>query len=428
MKRAHYEELRQIEIGRAIGDLFRWRLSGAPLSLAVGVLFVTFDTVLWRRITIGVAVLGMTSIMIWQHVRDHKIARSAEDLGLNLILVAFVQAAAVIATGGLTSPLLPAVYVITLLMAMFLPTRRFVAGALLQGGWISAITVAQIALPLGDVPILGDASQATGALVIRGTLALFFVFGVSMIGHRSRVAFEAIALRSIKARDEVLASYEDETRAVTTLAGEIAHELKNPLASVKSLAQIVAKDLDGKPAERLSVLRREVDRMQGILEEFLNFSRPLVPLALVETDLSDLCRDVALLHEATARERGVSVVVGAGDRAEVRCDPRKVKQILVNLIQNAIAASPDGATIAITARTGEEGASIVVRDQGRGLPEGVDVFAPGVTTKPGGSGLGLTIARGIARQHGGDLTIASAPSGCAATLVLPSIEHAKEAA
>lgn len=428
MKRAHYEELRQIEIGRAIGDLFRWRLSGAPLSLGVGALLVTFDPVLWRRITIGLAVVTMTVLSIWQRLRDRKIAKNEADLGLNLILIAVAQLAAVVATGGLLSPLLPSVYVITLLMAMFLPARRLITGAAIQGACIFALTIAQVASPFARVPLLGDAAPEPYAAALRGGVSLLFVFGVSMIGHRSRAAFEAIALRSIKARDEVLASYEDETRAVTTLAGEIAHELKNPLATVKSLAQIVAKDLDGKPAERLSVLRREVDRMQGILEEFLNFSRPLVPLALLETDLADLCRDVALLHEATARERGVSVVVDADDRANVRCDPRKVKQILVNLIQNAIAASPDGAAITITARADEEGASIVVRDLGQGLPEGVDVFAPGVTTKPGGSGLGLTIARGIARQHGGDLTIASAPSGCSATLVLPAIERAKEAA
>ncbi len=127
-------------------------------------------------------------------------------------------------------------------------------------------------------------------------------------------------------RDRTLALHAEQRHTLTTLSAEIAHELKNPLASIKGLSALVAKDVNGKTAERVTVLRREVDRMQSILEEFLNFSRPLVPLALAETDLAHLAHDVARLHEGTSGERGVEIRVDSTHPVELTCDARKVRQ------------------------------------------------------------------------------------------------------
>src|SRR5581483_5526596 len=103
------------------------------------------------------------------------------------------------------------------------------------------------------------------------------------------------------------------------------------LASVKGLAALVAKDVDGRTAECIGVMRREIDRMQGILDEFLNFSRPLVPLAQEDVDVVALCADTAALHEGLATDRGVTIRVESSPAITARCDRRKVKQILVNL-------------------------------------------------------------------------------------------------
>jgi signal transduction histidine kinase len=180
----------------------------------------------------------------------------------------------------------------------------------------------------------------------------------------------------------------------------------------------------GKSGERLAVLRREVDRMQGILEEFLNFSRPLVPVATEKVDIDALCREVAALHEGMAHERGISIKVrGAG--ATALCDPRKIEQILLNLVQNALEASPTGATVEIESSHDSDCVRVRVLDRGPGVAAelAARVFAPGLTSKAQGSGLGLTIARALARQHGGDLEIgAREGGGCVAVLRLPATQ------
>jgi two-component system sensor histidine kinase HydH len=184
------------------------------------------------------------------------------------------------------------------------------------------------------------------------------------------------------------------------------------------LAGLLAQDVvAGKSGERLSVLRRAVDRMQAVLEEF-NFSRPLVPIAAERVDFGLLCREVAALNEGMAHERGVSIKVRITD-ATTLCDPRKIEQILLNLVQNALEASPAGASVEMEGGRDNQSVEIRVLDRGVGVNPELEgrVFDPGVTSKTQGSGLGLTIARGLARQHGGDLELGRREGGgCVAVL------------
>jgi two-component system sensor histidine kinase HydH len=174
----------------------------------------------------------------------------------------------------------------------------------------------------------------------------------------------------------------------------------------------------------VAVLRREIDRMQGVLDELLNFSRPLSPLALDRVAPAELLGEVARLHEGVAAQGHVTVAVdpGAETCEEVRCDRRKVLQALVNLVQNAIEASPRGGHITLRAEAAGGQARLSVEDEGPGLSEEIRarVFEPGVTSKRTGSGLGLTIARALARQHGGDVTLERGARGVIASVVLPT--------
>jgi signal transduction histidine kinase len=383
-----------------------------PFFGAVAFALALFDPSGWRRALVIAVVAAVGALSWWEIRRFRRHGFTDESVAVNLGAGAVGQAVLIGATGGIGSPLLPVMLPIALLSGMFVEPR---ARRLQIVGLQAVLLWATAAIQLGDVvPDLTPAVFGGGPAVQNHVLLLTAaaVFSVVLavaatVGRELRRMFDRMLLRAIAAREETLRAHADQARAMTALSGEIAHELKNPLATVKGLAGLLAKDLPaGKPAERLAVLRREVDRMGEVLEGFLNFSRPLVPLEREPADLGVLVREVAILHEGMARERGVGLVVRAGP-APSRSDPRKVKQILLNLLQNALDASPAGETVELEAAAVPGGARLRILDRGPGLsPElGERAFEPGVTTKATGSGLGLTIARGLARQHGGELSL-----------------------
>jgi signal transduction histidine kinase len=274
--------------------------------------------------------------------------------------------------------------------------------------------VPDFAAPLGSASSPLGTSHLVASAAIGGWISMMGGFG----GTRLRMLVERMVERAQEARRSEVAARTEHAGELAVLAAEVAHELKNPLASIKLLSSLVAKEVDGKSAERLSVLREEVDRLQTTLDEFLNFSRPLVPLAIVEADANALCADVARLHEGAPAPLEVMERVAA----PVRCDPRKLRQVLVNLVQNAIDASPAGAAVELATSADAHATRIEVRDRGPGVdPELLQrVFDPGVTSKAGGHGIGLTVARALCAQHGGTLELLPRDGGgTRAVVVLP---------
>jgi signal transduction histidine kinase len=424
-----FEEIRRAVLDRALSKLLTKRLLFAPLGFLITLVAISLDPAPWRRATlvsVSLAFVATTAFEYWRFRR-----RGLTPLSLPASLLVFVtgQALSIAATGGADSPLLPAAIVMGLVLAIYAPVPWALACLAVQNVSVAAMTVAQVtgafdaAVPelLGGGPRAGSVAMTA----VRGAFALMILNGAYRFGRQVRDNLEGIGRRAVEARDEERQAYAEQATAVTTLAAEIAHELKNPLASVKGLADLVGRDLEGRAAERMNVLRQEVERMQTILDEFLNFSRPLSPLAQDWVDLAALCRDVIALHEGPALERRAALRLEARPAPRVRCDRRKVKQILVNLVQNALAASPPGGAVVLEVRRdeGDRALRVLVRDEGPGLsPELAErVFSPGVTTKEGGSGLGLTVSRQLARQHGGDLTLRPGDGGrgCVGELVLP---------
>jgi len=425
---ARFEEIQRQELSRIFGLFTQARVAGIPLLVAFLGWTVWQDPAPWRLVLLSIATPAFVAIFIHEYRRYRRCGMSRHALDRNLAIGLAGVTLINVMSGGLDSPFL-LVYVPLTVMVGVLASPAAATWLLL-----SEVTVVWLyaVLELTDgarglhLRSLGTQIPLIPARVVVVALAYTVVLvGARFLGRFLRRTFDAMLRRTITAQDESLSAHAERAAELTALSAEIAHELKNPLASVKGLAGLLGQSLcEGKGAERLAVLRREVDRMQVILDEFLNYSRPLVPLALGQHDVGALCQEVAALHEGMAQERGVTLEVTA-PALQARCDPRKVKQVLINLVQNALDVAPRGTAVTLAGAPGGDGGCVVkVLDRGRGLEPalGTRVFEPGVTTKPAGSGLGLTIARSLARQHGGDLALqARSGGGTVAVLTLPGV-------
>jgi len=425
---SHQKAIEREELARIFGHLVLVRVIVIPLILLLVGWLAWVEPATWRRAVLAAAMVLIPLFFLVEWVRYRLQGMTRGALAVNLGLAVLVQLALSFASGGVESPFLLAAIPLGIITSVaFNPPSQLLVPLVQVGAvWMMAACNASGAIPDYNLAVFGGGARNGPDVAHVWAMATAYslvLVASQLLGRKLRKTYATILRRELAAQQEALRDHKEQAEELTALSAEIAHELKNPLASVKGLASLLGQHLpDGKGAERLGVLRREVDRMQSILDEFLNFSRPLVPLALGDADVSALTREVAALHEGLARERAVHLTVeGAGVTA--RCDPRKVKQVLINLVQNALDASQRGAEVRVVSEaTGEGGALVRVLDRGTGVDPalGDSVFSPGVTTKPNGSGLGLTIARSLARQHGGDLVLRSrSGGGTEALLMLP---------
>lgn len=406
----------------ALARLVKLRVVLAPVLGSLALTFAFFEPTLWRRVVLIAVVVGLLSVSYIEWIRSRRGGLGVIQLPFNLLMMVSGQVVLVSATGGVFSPLVP-VLVLMSFMSSIVAERRLVlimvAGILIPAMWI----LAYLHTTFGLIPALFGESGALEHGVapwLAATVYTVMLLVASRIGAGVRAGFETLFGEALGDRDRRLAAHAEQTQALSALSAEIAHELKNPLASVKGLGALVARDVDGKPAERMAVLRREVDRMQEILEELLNFSRPLVPLSMETVDARELALDIVRLHEGSAVAAGVRLRVDA-EPATLTCDPRKVRQVLINLVQNALEASERNGEVTIRIAAGDR-VAFHIDDRGPGLDAEMEgrLFDAGVTSKETGSGIGLVVARALARQHGGELEVANREGGgCRATLELP---------
>jgi two-component system sensor histidine kinase HydH len=405
----------------------RLRLVIAPALGALALTFAFFEPTTWRRVVLASAVTLMFGLSLVEWLRYRKYGLGVVLVPVNLALTVIGQLSIMTGSGGLFSPVFPAVVVMVVLTAV-LSERRTLIGLLLlivpYVWWLAFVHVS--GWPVGSlVPeIFGGAQpieRGVAPFVAAGMYSIV-VGATARIGNAVQRMFQELFEEALAERDRSLALHSEQSRSLVLLTSEIAHELKNPLASIKGLGGLLTKDVTGRAAERLGVLRGEVERMQGVLDGFLNLSRPLLPLNLEKTNLRELARDVARLHEGSASERAVAVEVLGPSNIELSCDARKVRQVLINLLQNALEASPRDGKVTVRVERSDNLARALVVDQGAGLAEHIAsrLFEPGVTSKEQGSGIGLVVSRSLARQHGGDVELAPGPGGgLVAILSLP---------
>ncbi len=202
-----------------------------------------------------------------------------------------------------------------------------------------------------------------------------------------------------------------------TFAAGLAHEVRNPLNSIALQLSILERRLtalEAGVADRLrqlvDVIREEIRRLDALVGEFLMFSRTS-RLQYQNVDLDALLADIhgLLLPEAEARHVVLTLARPQREPPRLPLDAEKIKQVVINLVRNAIEALTDGGTVTLAAALAAGHAVVTVRDTGPGLPEGLDVFQLFVSTKPHGTGLGLSIAQQIVHAHGGELLAESRP-------------------
>ncbi len=207
-------------------------------------------------------------------------------------------------------------------------------------------------------------------------------------------------------------------------AAAVAHELKTPLVAIGGFALHIYRDLeeDHPHRRKLRIIVDQVAHMEQLLREMLDYSRPL-ELRLKPQPLNNLVREVVSLSSLLAEEAGVELREDLDARlGQSVMDGARVKQVILNLVQNAVQASPRGGTVRVSTRLGREYAELRVADQGPGIPpEHRDkLFFPFFTTKQGGTGLGLAISHKIIEAHGGTVELVeSSESGSTFRVRLP---------
>ncbi len=427
------EEVREMamrEIRPLLNRLVVLRFFASVMLGVFAIAFALFEPTSWRLWVLGVSavLLGLTAGSDVRRIRRGPIT-VWRQLYL-LLTVMLVHTIIIVTTGGIASPFIILYLPLTAVGALSIGHPRAavaLVGAAALVLWTLAVT-ASLGVGPATAPALFGANPMAGgsypwffALVM--TVAMTIGAFVSLV-HRQ--ALDRAVARATVARHEAVAGMRERNRELIDLSGALAHELKNPLASIQGLAGLLARKLPGgtREAEQMGVLLGEAKRMGTILDEFLNFSRPVVGLAVREVSAEALASDVTLLHEGLAAERGIALEIDAAGAPAVRCDPRKVKQVLVNLLQNALDAAPRGGRVTVRAKPGRDGSAVFeVEDDGPGIAADVraKLFRPGATTKPTGTGLGLTVARSIADQHGGSLELRDRDGGgCRAVFLLPA--------
>lgn len=224
----------------------------------------------------------------------------------------------------------------------------------------------------------------------------------------------------------------ERTSSILLLAASVAHELGNPLNSITIHLQLMErrlkklkglKDREASSfAESIQVCRDEVQRLDGIITNFLEAIRPRAP-DLADTNMSDVLAEVLRLQQGELEDRGIAVEAEISEMLPVvMADRNQVKQVFFNIIKNAMEAMQPGGTLRIKTRADDDHVYLLFADTGSGIKQQdlVRLFQPYHTTKPDGHGLGLMIVQRILRDHGGQVGIESKEGvGTVVTLQFP---------
>jgi signal transduction histidine kinase len=258
-------------------------------------------------------------------------------------------------------------------------------------------------------------------------LALVAVLGIVL--YRDLIA----PLRTKLVQSEVLLEKQEKLATLGTLAAGIAHEIRNPLTSIKARLYMLGKRVatDAASTADTGVISSEIGRLERIVQDVLQFARPSEPqLKVGRADVS--LREVVSLMGSTLEQGRVQLALEDGPELHVSIDSVLIKQVLINLVRNAAEAIEGQGRVTLRVRAGHaklhgkssDVAVLEVTDTGKGIPPDVEkrLFDPFFTTKEAGTGLGLSIAARIVEKQGGALEYQTRPGhGTTFGIVLPVV-------
>lgn len=314
-----------------------------------------------------------------------------------------------------------------------------VQGALSDENVIETENPYRITVPLGEVGNVvlnvDRAEVAERVSELRGDL-LAQTIGIAALTLATLLLAFALVWFLIQRtrRLEVQRFEAEEMAALGALAANLAHEIRNPLNAINLNLELLGEDLpaDGSSASQsLATTREEVGRLASLVSDFLTYARPGEP-ELEPVRVDGLLKDVCEFLAAEAKTKGVHLRVVPGvPAAAVRSDPGQLRQVLLNLVINAVQAvqqhSPDRRVVELTADDHEGWVVLAVRDRGNGIPEDemARVRKAFYTRRRGGSGLGLAIAVRFIEAQGGRIELENLePHGFEARVFLPIVDEA----
>jgi two-component system sensor histidine kinase PilS (NtrC family) len=219
----------------------------------------------------------------------------------------------------------------------------------------------------------------------------------------------------------------DRLAAVGRLSANMAHEIRNPLASISGAVEALARDLppDHTRGQLVEIVLRESARLNQIVGDFLEYARP-APMAAIEINMAEIFDEVLLLIEHRTLPANLKVSREYGESLPTRADPQRLRQAVWNLCLNAVQAMPDGGELRVGAQSLRERGGrlqISVTDTGQGIAETdlPHIFEPFFSTKPEGSGIGLALVYRVVEEHGGSIEVRSrVGEGTTFVLTLPA--------
>ncbi len=284
--------------------------------------------------------------------------------------------------------------------------------------------------------IIRDGGQVTGEVTTRhrkdGSEIHISATVSPVWDARGQIVAASIISRDItdRLKEEEFLRRSDRLSLVGQMAAGIAHEIRNPLASLKGFTQLIREGSDRR-IDHCDVMLRELDRMNRIVDELLLLARPQKE-SYDSKSVWMILADVVTLLRTQANEKNVAIQCHFGNPdVHVNCVENRLKQVFINVLKNAIEATPAGRGIRldVTASPSRDSVTIRCTDEGCGIPKEqlAKLGDPFFTTKPHGTGLGLMVTLQIVQSHGGHVNVHSEEHvGTTVDIILPAIPIAKE--